>query len=294
MSVLSQPYPKDNNLRKKVVTALIFGNFVFLFLLFFQPFGIKEWQLPNKALVLSGYGAITFIAVLFNGIIPELIFKKWFAEQSWKVWKEIIWALWNIIFIGTLNLLYSKYQMNFKLSFIAFLSYQWITLLIGLIPVALITLWNHNRLQKKNLKEALELNKSINLEAVPPAKPYSRVVISGDSAKDSIDLDPQQILFIEADDNYVEVFWLTEDELNKKLIRSTLKKVEEQLSESSYFFRCHRSYLVNLHQVISVTGNSQGYKLRFQGTSFEVPVSRSLNDIIREKIEEIHSSHPPQ
>jgi len=288
VSVLANPYPKDSNFKKKVFTALIFGNFVFVFLLLFQPFGISEWKVPNKALVLSGYGAITFIAVLFNSVFIEKWIKNWFAEKNWKVWKEILWALWNIILIGTLNLLYSKWQMDFKLSFIAFFSYQWITLLIGLLPVSLITLWNHNRLQKKNLEEALALTKVIDSQPLPPINAAAKLMLTGDNAKEFIELEPQQILFMEAADNYVEVVWLIGAKPNKKLLRTTLKKMEEQLSEVGYLFRCHRSYLVNLRKVTSVTGNSQGYKLVFEDSAFMVPVSRNLNDIIREKMEELH------
>lgn len=297
MSILTNPYPKDSDLKKKVFTAFIFGNFVFIFLFLFQPFGISEWDIPNKALVLSGYGAITFLAVLFNSVIIEKLLNNWFAEKNWKVWKEIIWALWNILLIGTLNLLYSKWQMNFKLSFVTFFAYQWITLLIGIIPTAIITLWNHNRLQKKNLEEALILNKVINAEPLSPIKVQSSIILSGDNAKESVELDPQQIWYMEAADNYVEVVWFSGTEVKKKLLRTTLKKMEEQLVGEPYLFRCHRSYLVNLRKVISVTGNSQGYKLVFEGNPFMVPVSRSLNDMIRQKMEELHpheASHSPQ
>lgn len=297
MSILANPYPKDSDLKKKIFTAFIFGNFVFIFLLLFQPFGISEWKIENKPLVLAGYGAITFLAVLFNAIVIERLIRSWFAEKNWTVWKEILWSLWNILLIGTLNLLYSKWQMNFKLTFIAFFAYQWITLLIGLIPTALITLWNHNRLQKKSLEEALMLNKVINAEPLSPIKVHSNIILSGDNAKESVELDPQQIWYMEAADNYVEVVWFSGTEVKKKLMRTTLKKMEEQLAGESYLFRCHRSYLVNLRKVTSFTGNSQGYKLVFEGNTFMVPVSRSLNDMIRQKMEALHpqkTSHSPQ
>lgn len=288
MSILSKPYPKDSNLKKKFFTAFIFGNFIFLFLVLFQPFGISQWEIPNKILVLAGYGAITFVVVFLNAVLVEMIFKNWFKEKNWKVWKEILWSLWNILLIGTCNLLYSKWQAGFSLTFANFLLYQWITLVIGIIPVGLITLWNHNRLQKKNLEAAMELTKVINSEPTLKQEKQQMVTLAGENTKENIELDMDSLLFMEAADNYIEVVWLTNTQVHKKLLRNTLKNMEDQFGAESHIFRCHRSYLVNLRKVISVSGNSQGYKLHLSGTDELIPVSRSLNEIIREKIEEIH------
>lgn len=292
MSIFSKPYPKDSNLKKKFFTAFIFGNFIFLFLVLFQPFGINQWEVPNKALVLAGYGAITFVVVFFNSVLVEMIFKNWFKEQNWKVWKEIFWSLWHILLIGTANLLYSKWQVGFSLTLTNFLMYQWITLIVGIIPVGLITLWNYNRLQKKNLEAALQLTKVINTEPTIQQEKQQMVTLAGENTKENIQLDLDALLYMEAADNYIEVVWLTNTELQKKLLRNTLKNMEDQLSPESHIFRCHRSYLVNLRKVISVSGNSQGYKLHLSGTDELIPVSRSLNEIIRERIEEIHSNQP--
>lgn len=49
-------------------------------------------------------------------------------------------------------------------------------------------------------------------------------------------------------------------------------------------YRCHRSYLVNLIYVEKVSGNALGLKLHLKGYPGEIPVSRSLNHQIEEKI----------
>src|SRR5687767_4777114 len=154
MSIFAKPYPKDSNLWKKIFTSFIFGNFIFIFLIIFQPFGLSEWKVEYKALRLAGYGLITTLVVLFNSVFIESIFKKAFDESRWNVWKEISWAAWNILLIGGANLLYSHWQIGFRLNFQNFLLYQWITLAIGIIPVTIITLISYNRLQSRNLKEA--------------------------------------------------------------------------------------------------------------------------------------------
>jgi hypothetical protein len=290
LSIFTQPYPKDSDVKKKVFTAFIFGNFIFFFLFFFQPFGINSWELPNKTLVLAGYGGITFLIVLFNSLVIEYILKNWFRERNWKVWKEIVWALWHILLIGILNLLYTHWQTNFPLTISTFLAYQWIALIVGSIPVIGITFFNYNRLQRKNLEAALKITRTI--EADPSMRKNEEhqqlVTLAGDNIKETLLLDPENLLYMEAADNYIEVTWQTNGQIQKKLLRNTMKNMEEQLLSVPFVFRCHRSYLVNLKQVIKVSGNSQGYKLHLAGGDQLIPVSRSLNETIREKIEEIH------
>jgi DNA-binding LytR/AlgR family response regulator len=47
-------------------------------------------------------------------------------------------------------------------------------------------------------------------------------------------------------------------------------------------YRCHKSYLVNLAKVNHVSGNAQGYKLHLKDVEDQIPVSRKLNEEIKE------------
>lgn len=294
MSILSKPYPKDSTIKRKIIFATVFGLFVFLFLSFFQPFGIESWNPENKTLRLLGYGFITTSVLLFHFLLVERIFPKWFSESSWKVWKEIVWALWIVLVIGTFNLLYSRWQAGFSLSWMNFLLYQWITLTIGLFPVIISTLINYNRLQSKNFKAANQMNKVIDEDLrLPKTKDHKTLIeLVGEGTKESVSVPFENIIYIEAADNYVEVIWMEGDKIQKKLLRNTLKNLETSLSPFPQIFRCHRSFMVNLTRVIRVSGNSQGYKLHFAQVEAEVPVSRQFNEIIREKISSIHTIHP--
>jgi len=72
--------------------------------------------------------------------------------------------------------------------------------------------------------------------------------------------------------NYSRVVWLEDNKRKEKVLRATLKTLEEQLSGSG-IIRCHRSYLVNASRY-SISGDSRGFKLRSVSDPFEVPVSR--------------------
>ena len=57
------------------------------------------------------------------------------------------------------------------------------------------------------------------------------------------------------------------------------------VSSAPFIVRCHRAFLVNLHQVVKVDGNSQGYRLRLEGCTEEVPVSRGYAKCVKALIE---------
>jgi len=56
------------------------------------------------------------------------------------------------------------------------------------------------------------------------------------------------ILYLEADDYYCKVH--TED--HSYLATKTLKKLNAQLPPDGPFFRCHRSYVVNLNRITEI------------------------------------------
>jgi len=49
-------------------------------------------------------------------------------------------------------------------------------------------------------------------------------------------------------------------------------------------YRCHRSFLVNLSNIKTVTGNSNGFKIHFKNYNKHVPVSRSYTNEFKKLI----------
>src|SRR4051812_17736810 len=80
-----------------------------------------------------------------------------------------------------------------------------------------------------------------------------------------------QILRCEADDNYTHLFLKNK---NKIVACRTLKEVEEQLADFSYFIRVHHSHLVNINEVTKYVRGEGGYVIMSDGTSVNVSRSR--------------------
>ncbi len=85
----------------------------------------------------------------------------------------------------------------------------------------------------------------------------------------------QEILYLEADGSYVRVKFVNGKE---KVVSKNLKYFEFSLEESSFFVRCHRSYLVNM-QHLAFHSKSNGGWLKLKNGS-EIPISRERKQAV--------------
>lgn len=85
------------------------------------------------------------------------------------------------------------------------------------------------------------------------------------------------IMYLKADNTYTEI--VTADE-NKLVVSRTLKNFEEALAGSQTFFRCHKSYMVNVNFVASYVKSDGGYLQLKNG--FQLPVTHDrVNDFLK-------------
>jgi DNA-binding LytR/AlgR family response regulator len=91
-----------------------------------------------------------------------------------------------------------------------------------------------------------------------------------------VSLPINDLLYIEAQKNNVAVCYVKDGKLVREEIQSTLSGVLEDLEEYRNIFQCHRSFVVNLNNISSAKGNSNGYTLELGGGLATVPVSRSF------------------
>lgn len=108
----------------------------------------------------------------------------------------------------------------------------------------------------------------------------------GQKKNEFLQLKTSEIYYVTSADNYVEIVHILHSRMNKKLLRGTLKKVENQLHNSPVV-RCHRSYLVNLHKVRSITGNAQGHSIHLRDINVTIPISRSYANQVFAAIEKL-------
>ena len=90
----------------------------------------------------------------------------------------------------------------------------------------------------------------------------------------------EDLIMIESADNYICAWYMNNGQIKKMMIRNTLKRVAQQLSNCS-IQRCHRSYMINMDRVKVLRRDKEGVFIEFgiEGV-FDVPISKTYIDNI--------------
>jgi hypothetical protein len=287
---LNKPYPHDSFSLKDIRANLWIGLFISIFLIVFQPFGANEWQTNHKILKLLGFGFVSFLFPSIIQLLLSLLFSNNAWMDNWKIWKEILAILIVLVFIafGNMFLAYLYGLTYFYLN--QFIPVLTITCLIGAFPVTASVAFKYQRFLSLNKKTANEIDQEIEKRKTrestgePAAvKTAGPIIFIAENNKDTFELFPHQLLYIESADNYSTIFFMDHHKKKKELIRSSLKRLESQITEAS-ILRCHRSYIVNIASVAHIEGNAQGYRISFKDTEETIPVSRNYGKAILERL----------
>ena len=258
---LIQPYPVDLDIKRRILINLGIGIFIVITFLFIN---IIDTNSIYSILFIIGFGIITFTVTTINRIILPRLLPQVFIEEKWTVIKEAFLILLSISSIGFFNLIYVNIGGYIKFNIFTIIEAVGSAVIIGIIPIIIVVLLQQNRLLKKYLYTANELNEAMQTSDFLDENnniSSKQIIISSDSGKEELKLELNDILIIKSVENYVEIFWSESNSVKKMLIRSSLKKVNELLSINPIIFQCHRSFIINIKHIKRIIGNSQGYKL---------------------------------
>ena len=256
--------------------SLAFGLFIFVFLLFFQPFGLSNMD-TNKSLYVLGFGLITSVVMLANYTIIPRMLPRVFDADEWTAGKDILYVLWIIIIIGLSNYLYHAKLGGQAIDSGAILSFIIITASVGAFPITLMVFINEFILNDRHEKNASRISEQIESGAMAAQfEQAQKQIIIGDNESDAIELNQDDLIYIQSSDNYCSVHYLKDSQVLTRLIRTTLKNVEAQLSGFSDMKRCHRSYMINRQKIAKITGNARAYTIHFSMIDSRIPVSRGI------------------
>jgi hypothetical protein len=282
LEYIRKPYPVIQN---KWALILIISLFISFFLVLFQPFGLQTLESGKKILLLAGYGLVTFIILLINlrfipFVVPEL-----FREEKWTVFREILLVGWILITITAGNYLYSVllHIVPWK-GASGFFIFTGFTLAVAFIPVIGVIVISHNALLRKNLQVSRELNQLIRVREGAAPVDDQELLITSENRHQKIAVPAPNLICIESEGNYVTVWFVEKGMIRRRLIRSTLTNVEQQVREAENIFKCHRAFIINQSHVKKVSGNSQGYRLRLRFLDREIPVARNYSKSFREAL----------
>lgn len=274
--------------------VLLNSAVVGLILAIFQPFHYRLNNLIQFG-VLWVFVGLTFVISALAFVLMPKLFKRFYDPDHWTIRKNLIHCTSFLLFIGICSFIYDRYFL-IKVDFWTDLGTPGFFTILGIDMTAAITIGGipllfglfivKSNALERHLREAQKINQLLS-ERSKQDKGGDTITLSGDT-KDSVNLLPEDILYMEASGNYVDICYLEDGKEKHKLLRTTIKQMEEAMQSFDNFIRCHRAYIVNINHIQNIKGNAQGYRLNLDEVTQEIPVSRTYLKELKDLKEILH------
>jgi hypothetical protein len=261
-------YEKGNIVRLIIYTAV----FALAFINIYKPFGSQEWY-PVSDLKYFVYTSLIILTGVLVVVVSRIILYYHAKKSPILLWHYIVWILGEIIAMSLFYALFEKLFLNDLRAFNEMLRESALnTGLILLLPYSTIWLyfaWKDN---------AGKLEKMSNDE--PGTDPSIKNMINFFDEKNELKLSVQadQVLWLEAADNYVKIHYLNKGKVSSFMIRNSLKIMEVNLSKTA-LVRCNRSVMINFDKVKVLRKDKDGIYLGIDQENIpDIPVSKTYAD----------------
>lgn len=284
------PYPYLFNTRRNFIIASILSITIFLINYYFTSnINVIENYYANKIQVCLAASIITFFSIVFfSEIIPKLFFSSQ-TKENWNVLKEFLFTLGILIVIAlfqTSTLFFFKNNSNgFIYSLVNTFLY---TIIIGTLPILLIIWANYVVILKENLNNIKIYNTKLKLKLKEHEKENS-LSIKTNNINETLIINFNTFIFAKSEGNYVDIYTKDMNKTSIKPYRISLQKLVNNLSEYTFIFSPHRSYIINVKNIKQTSGNARNYKISFHGISQEVPVSRKKFKLFKKVFNEYYN-----
>lgn len=258
-----------------IKTSIVLGFFIAMLLIFLGPFGTSFDTFPYKNIKLAGYALCFIFPIVCVHVVENSIYKK--QNSRWFIWNEILYVILVLFLVLLFSFFYHYYTISAKnelstRSLIGFVRHFGLPFTPVFVPI-----WVYLR-SKFGTIEILE-TKTLKSKSI---------TIQGENKSESFNLLDSDFIFAQAQQNYVVINYKVEDDVDKKMIRSTLSNLAKQLPNA---WQVHRSYLVNLDFLKSVEGNARKRFLTLTIIEEDIPVSQKYYDALKNKLSNSSQNH---
>lgn len=239
------------------------------FFLAFVLYVYRAYDIP-QGISLSGHSLLFRTTLL--GLATSLVFFLnefiviRYVSNKWRQSKAFIltWSLWELwMGAGVTFLLYNYFWNWNDLALFSYLKMNAEYAGIVGIPLAII----HLGMFRKR-KEAEQL-------------PDPRLALPTRTIKEKVTLIPEDILYLKAEGNYVQVAYMANGQVKNKLLRSTLKEMISSLEQKSQFLQVHRSYMVNKFHITESRLTRSGAYVKIKDGS-KIPVTQKYMSCLQD------------
>jgi len=269
MTDLYKPIPAYLTAKRNIIQLILFtAIFALIFINVYEPFGVNVWFKITRWQLLFYSSLITLTGVLV--VVLSRIFMYYLSHRViLNHFQYLLWVVAEVLFMALFYALYIKLFLHDKRFFpdLFKLSVQNTALLL-LLPYSIS--WLYFSWKEKNITIA-EMSQS------PSTADFSRQMIPFKDEKGILrfSVKMENLLYLEASDNYVSIHYLNKDQITRFMLRNTLKNIEEDL-KGTEIVRCHRSYMVNYEKVKVIRREKDGVWLELDlSSAIDLPVTKT-------------------
>lgn len=256
-----------SKLNSQLIIGLIVAVLIGFVVVSLEPLDTNNYSHPYKRYLLLGYSIIFMVYYAIHSRIERVFYLK--ANQYWSIKNEIISLFILMLLVSVLSRIYLSTVINDYSYSLKENIDNTLLLLTTFSPIVILPLLFLRR-KFGELKTPEEIQ---------------QVHIQGINKEEQISLKRADILFAKASENYVDIFFLRNQELSSVTFRSTLASIS---SQAPFLVQCHRSYLFNLDHVLELIGNSQKATIVINHSEESIPISKSSF----KKVKNLLSNHP--
>lgn len=207
------------SLKHHTLIGLSLAVWSFLFSILIKPFEHGVMDFARWMEVSVGFSLIALLSYIIASWLQKIVFQK---LHKWNVTFEIAFY---IFFYGLYTLAaYYYYRSPIITGFYEFpVFFTKIILKIIVILTPLIVIARY-----------------YTIKLIPTEE--EEIILKGENKLDILKIKKDELICISNSQNYVEIFFLENDQLKTKLIRSSLKKLQH---EFDFLIQVHRSHLIN-------------------------------------------------
>ncbi len=260
---------------KKNSTKLVLftAGFALLFINLYSPFDVRNWfGLSLKSQELFFYSSLIILTGVLVAVISRVILYHYNKTKvRTKLWAFLVIIGLEVFFMALFFTIYeSVFIKDDSRTYLeVFKASVQNTALVLLLPYAVLWLYFSWLDKNHKIKELIESEEKIEFSA------NSMIPFLDEKGTMRISIKMDDILYIKGADNYVTIYYNKNNDINKFLLRNTIKNLEQRFINHP-ITRCHRSYMVNFDKIKVIRRERGGHILEIEtNPPIEVPVSKT-------------------
>lgn len=234
-------------IKHHLVVGLLISLWLFVFAFIIKPFDDGTIDFRSWLLISLGFSLIAFLCYGVLSVVQKAIYEK---ISNWNIALEISGILFfYLIYLIGVYVYYKSPILNGGYVFSQFFSIIFIKVALILTPVIILA--------RRYL-----------LKLIPIKDDF--LLFRGENKLDILKIKKEDLVCISNAQNYVEIFYTENNHLRSKLIRISLKKVQDDFD---FLMQIHRSHLINPFHFKSWKDSNT-----IVLTQIELPVSKNYKE----------------